>query len=88
MDRFYHLYDVEYISCEGNRRTANVIIESENDEVSADTAQSVYYSNSDAWGDSPAQMVSGYLITTFSSCEEMNSYCASQNIFAETYNID
>ncbi|MNK64652.1 hypothetical protein D3C87_839220 [compost metagenome] len=83
--KYFHLYEVQYISCEGNYRTANVILESDCDEVSAETAQSEYYSNSDAWGDSPSNMVGGHFITTCYSSDEMADYCNSQNIFAETY---
>lgn len=83
---FYHLFEVEYISCEGNFRTANIVVESD-DEVSVDTAQSVYYSNSDCFGDSPSQMVGGHLILVFESSDEMSDYCNRSNIFAETYSI-
>ena len=80
----FYLFEVSYISCEGNSRTANIIISSL-DEVSSDTAQSVYYENSGCYGDDPAQMTDGYLITVSDSKDEMDSYCNSSNIFADYY---
>jgi len=87
MAKFFHLYEVQYISCEGNHRTANVVLKSDSDEASVELAQSEYYANSDAWGDSPSQMVGGHLITFCHSAEEMATYCDSQSIFAETYSV-
>ena len=84
---YFHLFEVEYISCEGNHRTANVIIESDCDDVSVEQAQSEYYANTDSWGDSPSQMVGGYHITLCHSAEEMSKYCNEQSIFADTYSV-
>ncbi len=84
---YYHLYEVEYMSCEGNYRTAHIILASDSDEVSDEIAMSEYYSNSDSFGDSPSQMIDAHHITTISSSEEMSEYCNSQNIFAETYEV-
>ena len=84
---YFHLFEVAYISCEGNHRTANVILSSDSDDVSAETAQSEYYANSDAWGDSPAKMVGGHLVTFCHSAEEMATYCDEQSIFADTHSI-
>ena len=88
MRKYFHLFEVEYMSCEGNYRTANVILESDYDEISTDLAQSEYYANSDYFGDSPAEMVGGSHITTCNSSDEIAAYCSASGIFAETYQID
>jgi hypothetical protein len=84
---YFHLFEVEYISCEGNFRTANVVIQSTEAEVSVDSATSAYYSNSDWFGDSPSTMVGGYHITTLNDDMEMSRYCSSQSIYAETISV-
>ncbi len=82
---YFHVFEVSYVSCEGNSRTANIILKSYDSEVSEGAAQSEYRANSDAWGDSPSVMTGAYLMTTLTSEEEMYEYCRHNNVFAEVY---
>lgn len=88
MSTYYHLYEVEYMSHEGNYRTSHAVLASSNAiEESVETAMSTYYANSDSFGDSPSQMVGATYITTLLSPEEMAALCGSTGIYAETYDV-
>lgn len=82
---YFHLYEVEYISCEGNFRTDNVVIKSDDAEPNADRAKTTYYSNSDSWGDSPSEMTGAYHLVTFDNEDDMTAHCRKSNMYPETY---
>ena len=80
----YILYEIEYMSYEGNLRTSSYILKTEN-EISEQYAMTVYKMNSDAWGDSPCNMISASIVNVCESKEEICDYCNYNGIFAEIY---
>lgn len=84
----FQLYEVEYISCEGNYRTASIVLEREpNEEPDTDLAQSTYYANSGCMGDDPSQMVGGRFETSFDDREALDRYCNEYGFYGEIYSV-
>lgn len=86
----YRLYEVDYISYEGNYRSANIILYSDENypyDNHEDNASSTYYSNSGCYGDDPSTMVCSRFVTECSSLEEMEEYCGKFGVFAEYYEV-
>lgn len=83
----FQVFEVEYMSYEGNFRRSDIVLESEH-EISDERAMSEYRSNTGCMGDDACDMISAHCVATFDSRAETEEYCRRNDVFSEIHTLD